>query len=133
MIRCALGLGEAGGLARFLAGNARWDGWRDAYAVDFVARGITVESLPFDESGYIDENEQLRLLRGPLADGESNVCDVVEGEFTGWVAQAVRLERLLAARLPLLRLLSPTRLLSGVLPGLPPLHRCLACGRRAPA
>ena len=132
MIRCALGLGEAGGLARFLAGNARWDGWRDAYAADFVARGITVESLPFDENGYIEEKEQLRLLRGRLLTAKATcVMWWRVSSRGGWRRRCVL--RLLAARPPLLRLLSLTRLLSCVLPCLPPLHRCLARGRRAPA
>ena len=97
MIRCALGMLEAGGLARFLAGDARWDRWRDAYAADFVGRDVSASSLSFDETGYIGEEEQLRLLRGAPGGGESNVPDLVEGEFTQWALQTLRLE---AARRP---------------------------------
>ena len=84
MIRCALGMLEAGGLARFLAGDARWDRWRDAYAADFAGRDVSASSLSFDETGYLGEEEQLRLLRGAPAGVESNVPDLVEGEFTHW-------------------------------------------------
>ena len=98
MIRCALGLNEAGGLARFLAGDARWDRWRDAYAADFAGRGITAASLAFSEDGYLGEEEQLRLLRGSLGGGESKVADLVEGEFTHWALQSLRLEA--ARRMP---------------------------------
>ena len=73
MIRCALGMLEAGGLARFLAGDARWDRWREAYAADFAERGISAASLAFSEDGYLGEEEQLRLLRSSLGGGESKV------------------------------------------------------------
>jgi len=69
---------EAGGLARFLAGDARWDRWRDAYAADFVVRDVSASTLSFDETGYLGEEEQLRLLRGAPGGGESNVPDLVE-------------------------------------------------------
>ena len=104
MIRCALGMLEAGGLARFLAGYARWDRWRDAYAADFAGRGITAASLAFSEDGYLGEEEQLRLLRGSLGGGESKVADLVEGEFTLWAMQSLRLE---AARRPPVSLPTP--------------------------
>jgi hypothetical protein len=78
---------EAGGLARFLAGDARWDRWRDAYAADFAERGISAASLAFSEDGYLGEEEQLRLLRSSLGSGESKVADLVEGEFTHWALQ----------------------------------------------
>ena len=100
MIRCALGHNEDAGLARFLAGAADWDRWRDAYARDFATRNITEASLPFTATGYLDEREQTRLLLGRHGGGQSNVEDLVEGEFMEWTAREARLAALRRAAAP---------------------------------
>ena len=82
MIRCAFGLTDSGGMAQCTAGDAAWSRWRDHYAADFVSRGLSPSDLPFHEDGYLDAKHQERLLLGPIAGGDSNVDDKVEGEFT---------------------------------------------------
>ena len=100
MIRCALGHNEDAGLARFSAGAADWDRWRLAYATDFATRNITEASLPFTAAGYLNEQEQVRLLLGPAGGGESNVDDLMEGEFMEWVEREARLAALRRAAAP---------------------------------
>ena len=82
MIRCALGLDDNGGKAQILAGD-NWAVWTSAYAADFAARGLDQRTTAdlFNRYGYINADAQVCLLHGPAANGESNVCDRIEGAF----------------------------------------------------
>ena len=82
MIRCALGLDDNGGKTQILAGDD-WIAWANAYAADFADRGLDQRTTAdlFTRDGYIGADAQVRLLQGPAANGESNVCDRIEGAF----------------------------------------------------
>ena len=78
VIRAALHLdGEREYEAEVLAGPEQWFFWTNAYAGDFLRRGITAESLPFQPNGYLGSEHQECLLftqsTGHDIQGESTV------------------------------------------------------------
>ena len=78
VIRAALHLdGEREYEAEVLAGPEQWFFWTNAYAGDFLRRGITAESLTFQPNGYLGSEHQERLLftqsTGHDIQGESTV------------------------------------------------------------
>lgn len=95
LIRCALGLDEHGGMAQVYAGDKLWAELRDSYAAEFLRCGIEAKYVPFSDDGYIDADAQTRLLFGPLAGGQSNIADTIEGKLTEF---GLRIQRLVALR-----------------------------------
>ena len=95
LIRCALGMDVHGGMAQVVAGDDLWANLRDQYGAELRRTGITENSLPFSDSGYLDDSHQVCLLLGPGAGGESNIPDRVEGKLT---ELALRVQRVWSLR-----------------------------------
>ena len=94
LIRCALDLDAHGGMAEASAGLL-WKELRDAYAAEFKKVGLVATSLPWQMGGYLDASEQVRLLRGHQAGGQSNISDAIEGKLEQF---ALRMQRVFQAR-----------------------------------
>ena len=83
IILAAMGEIESGGLLEFALGRL-WSYFVDAYRDDFHARGENRGTVVFDSRNHITRADQERLLFGPLAGGDSNVADIVEGKLRDW-------------------------------------------------
>ena len=89
LIRCALGLDDHGGMVEVVAGKL-WPELRDHYSAEFTRTNVSADALPWQQGGYLDEKEQVRLLRGSLAGGESNIADAIEGKLEQFAARMQR-------------------------------------------
>ena len=89
LILCALDEIKLAGMVEFAAGW-RWPELVAAYREDFFRRGIVRSSIFFDSKDHVSADEQVRLLYGPMAGGQSNVPDRIEGMLRSWAASTAR-------------------------------------------